>query len=121
MLSWQKITAADFAYVRGNSLRLRDVYPINPLHFNDIAQSKGDIIDYKEYAGILYSLIGLQQGVNEYCTYDTNRDNIKFNRDITTPLSVPPRIELITAAEEPEQLPGRNYMKLLVEVMNLLM
>ena len=120
MLSGQKITAADFTYVRSNSLRLRDVYPINPLHFNDIAQSKGDIIDYKEYAGILYSLIGLQQGVNEYCTYDTNRDNIKFNHDITTPLSVPPRIELITAAEEPEQLPGRNYMKLLVEVMNLL-
>lgn len=120
MLSGQEITAAHFTYVRGSSLRLRDVYPINPLHFNDIAQSKGDSIDYKEYAGILYSLMGLQQGVNEYCTYDTNKDNIKFNQDITAPLSVPPRIELITAAEEPEQLPGRNYMKLLVEVMNLL-
>ena len=68
-----------------------------------------------------FYILNIQSRVNNYTTFDSNRDNIKFNQNITN-LSDNNKTkqELITAAKISNDPIGRNYKNILVECMNKL-
>lgn len=112
-----EITSAQYSYVRNASVRLNKAYPFKSLDSRNIAQNKGDQIDTSEYAGIYQTIKDIQNGVNEYCTYDNT--NIKLNQTIDDFTINPPKVELITADDNVSDI-GRNYKNLLVDDMNKL-
>lgn len=115
-----EIKASHYKYVRDASIRLYNTYPIKALPSENVAQSIGDTINHSEYKGIYDTILAIQSGVNDYCTYDSGRENIKFNQTINDLTSNPPKQEFITASKEDSSIDGRNYKNILVDDMNLL-
>ena len=117
LTSGQIIEDDHYKYVRDASVRLHDTYPISALNTNNIAQTKGDQIDFKEYDAISSDIISIRQNVNNYCTYDTSRVAVKFQNNIST---IKGKREIITAKKEDAERSGRNYLNILIDDMNLL-
>lgn len=115
-----EIKASHYKYVRDASIRLYNTYPIKALPSANVAQSAGDTINHSEYKGIYDTILAIQSGVNGYCTYDSGRENVKFNQTINDLTSKPPKQEFITALKEDNSIGGRNYKNILVDDMNLL-
>ena len=117
LTSGQIIEDDHYKYVRDASVRLHDTYPISALNKNNIAQTNGDQIDFKEYDAISSDIVLIRQNVNNYCTYDTSRVTVRFQNNIST---IKGKREIITAEKEDAELSGRNYLNILIDDMNLL-
>lgn len=117
LTSGQEIELSHYDYVRNASVRLHDTYPIYTLNSNNVSQKVGDQIDYKEYDGMITDILNIQKGVNEYCSYDQDRNAIKFKNTINT---LNGEQEYITAELEGTEIDGRNYMNILINEMNKL-
>lgn len=117
LTSGQEIELSHYDYVRNASVRLHDTYPIYTLNSNNVSQKVGDQIDYKEYDGMITDILNIQKGVNEYCSYDQDRNDIKFQNTINT---LNGEQEYITAELEGTEIDGRNYMNILINEMNKL-
>ena len=62
----------------------------------------------------LLLILGIQDGVNNYTTYDSDRDTVKF-KQVIDKLSGDnePTDELVTAAKDPRpNTKGRNYINI---------
>ena len=94
---------------------------IESINSDNVERKQHDIIYAKDYQGIYNTILNIQSRVNNYTTFDSNRDNIKFNQNITN-LSDNNKTkqELITAAKISNDPIGRNYKNILVECMNKL-
>ena len=117
LTSGQIIEDDHYKYVRDASVRLHDTYPISALNKNNIAQTNGDQIDFKEYDAISSDIVLIRQNVNNYCTYNTSRVTVRFQNNIST---IKGKREIITAKKEDAELSGRNYLNILIDDMNLL-
>ena len=117
LTSGQEIELSHYDYVRNASVRLHDTYPIYTLNSNNVSQKVGDQIDYKEYDGMITDILNIQKGVNEYCSYDQDRNDIKFQNTINT---LNGEQEYITAELDGTEIDGRNYMNILINEMNKL-
>ena len=117
LTSGQIIEDDHYKYVRDASVRLHATYPISALNKNNIAQTNGDQIDFKEYDAISSDIVLIRQNVNNYCTYDTSRVTVRFQNNIST---IKGKREIITAEKEDAELSGRNYLNILIDDMNLL-
>lgn len=118
----QTITSAQYTYVRDASMRLYGTYPFNTQMIEgNIAQDAGEQIDASEYQAIYNTVKGIQVGINNYCVYDNDRQNVSM-LDIINALDNPnqPRIEFITANRNPPDKAGRNYKNILIDCMNQL-
>ena len=105
--------------MRNYSKRLYDVYPISSLNSNNKSIVRGDIIKYNNYTAIYQTIKNIQSDVNSYATFDSNRQNVKFNQIINT-FDNPnqPTQEFITALDNAKpNIQGRNYINLLIECM----
>ncbi len=92
-----EITATQYSYVRNASVRLNKAYPFKNIDSRNVAQVIGDQIDALEYAGIYQTILDIQNGVNTYCDYDNTA--IKLNQTINDFTLNPPKVEIITAAD----------------------
>ena len=117
LTSGQEIELSHYDYVRNASVRLHDTYPIYTLNSNNVSQKVGDQIDYKEYDGMITDILNIQKGVNGYCSYDQDRNDIKFQNTINT---LNGEQEYITAELDGTEIDGRNYMNILINEMNKL-
>lgn len=105
--------------MRNYSKRLYDVYPISSLNSNNKSIVRGDIIKYNNYTAIYQTIKNIQNDVNSYAQFDSNRQNVKFNQTINT-FDNPnqPTQEFITALDNAKpNIQGRNYINLLIECM----
>lgn len=113
-----------YSTIRKYSVQLWEVYfnkKIESINSDNIERKQHDIIYARDYQGIYNTILNIQSRVNNYTTFDNNRDNIKFNQSITN-LSDNNKVkqELITSAKISNDPIGRNYKNILVECMNKL-
>lgn len=116
------ILDSHFNQMRNWSIRLYNVYPIEPLDTNNKTISKRDKILRTQYSSIYNTILSIQSGVNTYAVYDEDRQNVKFNQlinDFDEPNNI--KQELVTGEADPRPNPnGRNYITILVQCMNKL-
>ena len=113
-----------YSTIRKYSTQLWEVYfnkNIEAINSDNVERKQHDVIYARDYQGIYNTILNIQSRVNNYTTFDSNRDNIKFNQNITN-LSDNNKTkqELITAAKISNDPIGRNYKNILVECMNKL-
>lgn len=120
----EKILIDHYLTVRNYSVRLYDVYFINRnnLPNTNIVLQKGSIIKAENYQGIYDSILQIQNKVNDYATFDNDRTNVKFNKNIDNFAgnNKPTRGEIITQDKISNNPIGRNYMNICIECMNKL-
>lgn len=120
----QTINISHYSTIRRYSVQLWEVYfnkAIESINNDNIERKQYDIIYAKDYQGIYNTILNIQSRVNNYTNFDSNRDNIKFNQNITS-LSGNNKTkqELITVSKISNDPIGRNYKNILVECMNKL-
>lgn len=118
------IRASHYNTIRDYSERLRSVY--NPLATEDTTNTQvqiEDIIDHTKYLKIYNTIKRIQTSVNNYATFDEDRQDVKFNQTISLldePDDQPIRDEIITAERDLRPGSGRDYLLLLYDSMSLL-
>ena len=118
--------------VQKYSVRLYDVYfkNRNNLPNTNVAlikdpndPSKDPIIKANNYQGIYDTILQIQNKVNNYAICDSDRTNVRFNKDINNfkDNDKPKKGEIITQ-DKIQNVPvvGRNYMNICIECMNKL-
>ena len=120
----QIIEISHYKTVRNYSTRLYDVYFINRnfLPKDNIDKNQYDIIITENYQGIYDTILAIKNKVNNYATFDSERENIKFNQNIND-LDGNNKVtkgEIITANKISNNPIGRNYMNILINDMNKL-
>ena len=113
-----------YSTVRNYSVRLYDVYfrNRNALPDTNIKLQQYSIIKAINYQGIYDSILQIQNRVNNYASFDSNRLNVKFNKTIDNFAgnNKPTRGEIITQDKISNNPIGRNYMNICIECMNKL-
>lgn len=126
----EPILAAHYNKMRNYSVRLWNVYPLQALEEKNAIRepststsTQNDLITQDNYAAIYSTILGIKNKVNAYPnSFDTNRENVKFNQVIDK-LSPPNGVteDLVTADKDARPIkPGRNYINILIECMNKL-
>lgn len=118
----QIILIDHYKYVQSASERLWNVYPISSKPANNKDLSRGDIIYYNNYTAIYNTVLQIQNDVNNWARFDSNKFNVKFNQTINTLSgSNTPTNDYITAAKDERPIKqGRNYMNICIDCMNKL-
>lgn len=116
------IRAAHYNTIRDYSLQLHAVYPITALNQDNVSVSVGNKILHDYYQGIYNTILKIQREVNNYATFDNNRNNVKFNQTINLLSGQDAAIsgEIITADRDLRPGSGRDYLLLLYDSMSLL-
>lgn len=119
---YTKVLADQYKYVRNNSIRLYNTYPISKLPNNNVDNNIGDIIYANHYKGIYDTILQIQRDVNNWAKFDNNRFNVKFNTSINLLSgSDGPKQDIITALKDTRpNIIGRNYNNILIDCMNQL-
>jgi len=113
-----------YTTVRNYSVRLYDVYfaSRSALPSTNKELPAESIIKAENYQGIYDSILQIQNKVNNYAVFDSDRNNVKFNKDIDNFAgnNKPTRGEIITQDKISNNPIGRNYMNICIECMNKL-
>lgn len=117
-----KILVTHYNTMRNKSYACWEAYPITSLPTDNIALNIGDNIKQINFKAIYDTIKAIQTNVNNYTTYDSSRNNIKFLQTIDKfEGENKPTDELITALKDPRpNKPGRNYINLMIECLNKL-
>lgn len=116
------ILESHFNRMRNWSKQLYDVYPINPFPSDNKNVQQYDVIEQVNYPGIYNTILGIQSGINNYASYDSNKSHLKLNNLINC-FESPNEVtdEYVTALADPRpNKAGRNYIQLMVDSMNKL-
>lgn len=97
--------------------RMKNTYPIPSGTIQTKDVKRGDIIYASDYVPPYNDILAVRDAVNNYTTYDADRNPVKFP---SIPVFVPIVGEYITALAEDNNYPGRNYIALLHNYANLL-
>lgn len=122
LIQYEPVMADEYTYVRDASVRLYNTYPISSLNSNNIVRKRGDVIYHINYDGIYKTIKQIQEDVNTWAVYDSNKFKCKFNETIDyLDGSDCTKQEFITAAKDARpNMQGRNYMNICIDSMNLL-
>ena len=120
----QIIEIAHYRTVRNYSVRLYDVYfkDRKNLPSYNIDKNQYDLIITENYQSIYDTILNIKNKVNNYATFDSNRNDVKFNQTIND-LDGNNKVikgEIITANKISNNPKGRNYMNILIADMNKL-
>lgn len=120
----ESVLISHYKIVQQASVRLYDVYFTNR---NTLPSTNKDLIQYsiiraENYQGIYDSILQIQNKVNNYAIFDSDRLNVKFNKNIDNFADdkKPVRGEIITQDKISNVPIGRNYLNICIECMNKL-
>lgn len=129
------VMATDFNSTRHDSNRLYNSYSHTIINDNTdtiMRTAEQDPIAAMEYKSVYDNVLAIQTIVNSYATFDNNRTDVKFKNTLTVfqspndmpSLRNPKEYENITAdlskTDTSQNIKGRNYRNMLVNIMDLL-